>query len=52
MKIYIICIECINNVWQLLQKLPTNENIKNNIFEIASPWDQLLEMDYPHKLLY
>ncbi len=45
-------------VWELLDKLPTNPKIKNQLYELKlvaedkSQWDKLLDSKNIHRLLY
>ena len=45
-------LECLNNIWNLLMKLPSNEKIKQSLINMEKPWIELIEIKSFYKSLY
>ena len=44
--------EAVNDIWELLMRLPINERIKKALHDIEEKWDVLLNTKSMHRLLY
>ena len=44
--------DAVNDIWDLLMRLPVNEKIKKSLYNIEEKWDMLLDTKSMHRLLY
>lgn len=41
-----------NNIWNLLMKLPSNEKLKNSFLTMEKTWEELIDINSFYKCLY